>query len=189
MRRRVARRTLPSLGQGIVVKVFRHPVLLSLEELIDDATLVVHARGVGHREQVSIPDSIPGYADDLERRELVCEWVVFVEVEIEEYLKGEGPDMLRLVLPADDAPLLQRPLVRVKAGQDVKEGREYVLFLVPRRYPESWGLGGQYWAPLGGRQGRWEFDGGAQQYGGTEPAVNQIPIDELREAISAQLSP
>ena len=164
-----------------VVEVERLMERLALEELIDSATVIVHARG-GEREQVSMPElAFQG--------ETVCGWVVFAEIEVMEYLKGEGPDSLSVVLPVEGPPLPRRPLARVEGGEDIEEGLEYVLFLQHERFGQERGLSGRHWTIVGGRQGRWELEGGAEQYGGMEPAVNQIPIDELRRAISAQLSP
>ena len=166
-------------GQDIVVEVNRDYVQFALEELIDRAAIVVHARGVS-REQVKVPESD---TDDYKGRP-ICRWVVFVEVEVMEYLKGEGPATLLVAVPVANVPNPGRPLVNVEAGQDIEVGIDYVLFLGKRRFPDTWGLSGQYGNLVGGRQGRWLLEGGTHQYTGMEPNVSEIPIDELRAAIS-----
>ena len=52
-------------------------VQLSLEDLIDEATLIVHVRG-GPREQVSVPGGDSPFFDG----KPVCEWMAFTEVEV-----------------------------------------------------------------------------------------------------------
>ncbi len=166
-------------GQDIVVEVNRDYVQFTLEELIDSAAAIVHARGVC-REQVKVPESgIDAYGD-----RPICRWVVFVEVEVMEYLKGEGPATLLVGVPVANVPNPGRPLVNVEAGQDIEVGLEYVLFLGNRRFPASWGVSGRYWGLVAGRHARWLLEGGTHQYTGMEPAVSEIPIDELRAAIS-----
>ena len=77
-----------------------------------------------------------------------------------EYLKGEGPDTIRVALKVESGPRPDRPLVRAEHAQNVREGLEYVLFLRGRSFPTDWGLSGRTWAILGGAQGRWPVVGG-----------------------------
>lgn len=165
----------------IVAETSIFHVRLGLEELIDGATAIVHAQGV-IREQVNIPARDPSYPD-IPRRQPVCEWVVFVDVEVQEYLKGDGPETLRVVLLEASGPQLDRPLVRVEGAQDVKEGFEYVLFLQERKYPDHWGLTGRTWALFGGPQGRWTVAGGISRTR-LAPPMDEMTMDELRSAIS-----
>ncbi len=166
-------------GQDIVVEVNRDYVQFTLDELIDRAAAIVHAKGVSS-EQVKVPESD---TDDCGSRP-ICRWVVFVEVEVMEYLKGDGPDMLLVAVPVANVPNPGGPLVNVESGQDIVVGLEYVLFLGNRRFPDTWGLSGRYWTLMGRRQGRWLLEGGTHQYTGMEPTIKEIPIDELRALIS-----
>ena len=152
--------------------------LLPLEKLIDEATVIVHVWGA-IREQVNVPYSGGSYSEG----KPVCEWVVFAEVEVQEYLKGDGPDTLRVALKVGSGPQPDRPLVRVEHVQNVKEGFEYVLFLRAQGFPDSWGLSGRYWNPVAGPQGRWPAVGGTWQTR-LEPPLDKMTIDELRAAIS-----
>ena len=172
--------------QGIISERDILYVQLPLEELINDASLIVYARGVAW-EQVNIPVWDPGYPD-IRRRQPACEWVVFAEVEVKGYLKGDGPDTLRVFLREVGGPLPDRPLVRVKPGQDLEGGLEYVLFLQDWRFPDSWGLSGRYWIFVGGPQGRWQVVGEMSRTG-LEPPLDEMTMDELRAAISSQPPP
>ena len=153
-------------------------VQLSLEDLIDEATLIVHVRG-GPLEQVSVP----GGDSPLFEGKPVCEWMAFTEAEVNEYLKGEGPDTIRVALKVSSGPLPDRPLVRVEDSQNVRKGHEYVLFLRGRSFPDDWGLGGRNWALVGGWQGRWPIAGEISRTR-LEPPLDEMTIDDLRAAIS-----
>ncbi len=152
-------------------------VQFSLEDLIDEATLIVHVRG-GPREQVSVPGGDSPFFEG----KPVCEWMAFAEVEVKEYLKGEGPDKIRVALKVSSGPRPDRPLVRVEHAQNVREGLEYVLFLRGRQLPDEWGLDGRTWAILGGSQGRWPV---ADEISRTRlaPPLDEITLNQLREAI------
>ena len=153
-------------------------VRLSLEELMDSATLIVRVRG-GPWEQVSVP----GGASPFFEGKPVCEWMVFAELEVQEYMKGNGPDTLLVALKVASGPEPDRPLIRVEHSQNVKEGLEYVLFLRGRSFPDTWGLRGRYWSLLGGWQGRWPVVGEMLRTR-LEPPLEEMTIDELRDAIS-----
>ncbi len=152
-------------------------VRLPLEDLIDEATLIVHVRG-GPWEQVSVPGGNSHFDG-----KPVCEWMAFAEVEVNEYLKGEGPGKIRVALRVSNGPRPERPLVRVEHAQEVREGFEYVLFLRGRWFPDDWGLSGRTWAILGGAQGRWPVAGEISRTR-LAPPLNEMVLDELRDAIS-----
>ena len=153
-------------------------VRLPLEDLIDEATLIVHVRG-GPVEQVSVPDR---YSPFFEGKP-VCEWMAFTEVEVKEYLKGEGTGTIRVALKVSSGPLPDRPLVRVEDSQEVREGHEYVLFLRARGFPDDWGLSGRTWALFGGWQGRWPLAGEISRTR-LKPPLDEMTLDELRAVIS-----
>lgn len=153
-------------------------VQLSLEDLIDEATLIVHVRG-GPVEQVSVPDRYSPFHEG----KPVCEWMAFTEVEVREYLKGEGPGTIRVALKVSSGPWPDRPLVRVEDSQDVRQGLEYVLFLRGQRFPDDWGLTGRTWALAGGWQGRWPIAGEISRTR-LAPPLDEMTIDDLRAAIS-----
>ena len=153
-------------------------VQLPLEELIDSTTLIVRVRG-GTTEQVNVPYRDGSYFEG----KPVCEWVAFAQVEVQEYLKGEGPDTLRVALKVGSDPEPDRPLVRVEHLRNVEEGLEYMLFLSGRSFPDTWGLSGRYWDLVGGWQGRWPAAGEVFRTRLKTP-LDEMTIDELRAAIS-----
>ena len=85
-----------------------HLPSLPLEKLIDGAATIVHASGLS-REQARIPDSGSGGGKGKPK----CLWVVYADVEVHEYLKGEGPGTLRVALPVTEIPQVDRPLATV----------------------------------------------------------------------------
>ena len=151
---------------------------LPLEDLIDESTLIVHVEG-GPLEQVSVPGGDSPFFEG----KPVCEWMAFAEVEVKEYLKGDGPGTIRVALKVESGPLPDRPLVRVEDAQNVREGLEYVLFLRGRDLPDDWGLSGRTWAILGGAQGRWPVVGEVSRTR-RKPPLDEMSLDELRAAIS-----
>ena len=156
-------------------------IRFSLEALIDHATVIVRARG-STREQVNIPYSRPeGEGRGVDGPN--CLWVVFAEVEVMEYLKGQGPDTLRIALLVEEAPWLDRPLARVGENSDVEVGREYVLFLQSREFNEPMGLDDRNWTVVAESQGRWPLDGEDLQVQIGTPG-EEMTLDELRAAIS-----
>lgn len=161
-----------------VIKVSHDDVQIPMEQLIDRASVIAHASGLS-REEVRFPESQSGTTGG----ETTCEWVVLAEVEVKEYLKGEGPDALRVALPVAEFPGPDRSAAAVGDLYDIEVGSEYVLFLQSNQFTRTWDPSGLTWVVLFESHGRWQVED-ESLLTRLEPPEDEMTLGELRTAIS-----